>query len=302
MAIKKLTVFLVPEGTNSVKQFRLPWFLPLFFALFFLSFSALFIWMINDYLAIRVQMPRLAQLEKENQLKEEQFILMAKRIDQVSQRMGELKEFDRKIKAMVNLETGEDNARMRGVGGSDLTLSDPAHTVAKAHKELVQAMHRSLDNLDVEVALGEQDKTELHKFLEKQKTLLASTPSIWPTRGWVTSRFGYRTSPFTSKREFHKGVDIAARRNAPIVTPADGIASNIEWHSGYGRVLTIKHGYGIITRYAHLQKALIKRGQYVKRGETVALVGRSGRTTGSHLHYEVHLNGVPINPLRYILN
>ena len=302
MALKKTTLFFVPEGTNKVKQFRFPRFFPLFFDLFFLSFSALFVWIINDYQAIKVQLPRLAQLEKENRLKEEQFILMAKRIDQVSQRMCELKEFDRKLKVMVNLETGENNAQMGGVGGSDPTSSNPAHTMAKSHKELVLSMHRSLDNLDNEVALGEQNKAELHKFLEQQKTLLASTPSIWPTRGWVTSRFGYRTSPFTSRREFHKGVDISARKNAPIVAPADGIATGIEWHNGYGRVLTIKHGYGVVTRYAHLQKALVKQGQYVKRGETVALVGNSGRTTGSHLHYEVHLNGVPINPLRYILN
>jgi murein DD-endopeptidase MepM/ murein hydrolase activator NlpD len=203
---------------------------------------------------------------------------------------------------MVNLETSEDTVQFRGVGGSDPSISEPNHTMAKAHKQLVRSMHRSLDNLDQEIALGEQNKTELQKFLEKQKTLLASTPSIWPAKGWVTSRFGYRTSPFTGRREFHKGIDISARKNAPIVSPADGIVSKIEWHRGYGQVLTVNHGYGVVTKYAHLAKPLVKRGQYVKRGETVALVGSTGRTTGCHLHYEVHLNGVPINPLRYILN
>ena len=302
MLFKKNTIFLVPEGTDSVKQFRVPRLFPLFFALFFLSFSTFFVWIIKDYQALKVQIPRLAQLERENQLKEEQFILLVKRIDQVNQRMGKLKEFDHKLKVMMNLETGGDNAQIGGVGGSDPTLSDSAHTMGKAHKELVLSMHRSLDNLDNEVALVAQDKTGIHKFLEKQRTLLASTPSIWPTRGWVTSRFGYRTSPFTGRREFHKGIDIAARRNAPIIVPADGIVESIERNRGYGRLLTVRHGYGVVTRYAHLQKALVKRGQYVKRGDTIALVGNSGITTGSHLHYEVHLNRVAVNPYRYILN
>ena len=300
--LKNFTIFLVPQGTDNVRQFRVPGFFPLLFALFFLLFLTLFVWMIQDYHTLKVQIPRLAHLEKENRLKKEQFILLAKRIDHVNKRMGELKEFDRKLKAMVNLETGGDQSQIGGVGGSDPTLSDPGHTMGKAHKELVLSMHQSLDNLDNEVASVAQDKTGLHKFLEKQKTLLASTPSIWPTKGWVTSRFGYRTSPFTGRKEFHKGIDIAARRNAPILAPADGIVASIEKHHGYGRLLTLRHGYGVVTRYAHLQKALVKQGQYVKRGDTIALVGNSGITTGTHLHYEVHLNRVAVNPSRYILN
>jgi murein DD-endopeptidase MepM/ murein hydrolase activator NlpD len=86
------------------------------------------------------------------------------------------------------------------------------------------------------------------------------------------------------------------------LAPADGRVASVTWDQGYGRVLTINHGYGVVTRYAHLKKALVKRGQYVKRGETVALVGNSGRSTGPHLHYEIHLNRVAVNPLRYILN
>jgi murein DD-endopeptidase MepM/ murein hydrolase activator NlpD len=156
--------------------------------------------------------------------------------------------------------------------------------------------------MEHEIALGEEDKKELHKFLESQKILLASTPSIWPTKGWMSSRFGYRTSPFTGQKEFHKGIDISTRMNAPVIAPANGIVSHVGWNHGYGRVLTIEHGYGVKTKYAHLQKILVKKGKHVKRGETVALVGSTGRSTGPHLHYEVHLNRVAVNPLRYILN
>jgi murein DD-endopeptidase MepM/ murein hydrolase activator NlpD len=89
---------------------------------------------------------------------------------------------------------------------------------------------------------------------------------------------------------------------APIVAPADGIVSKIYKDRGYGKVVSVSHGYGVVTRYAHLKKSLVKKGQYVKRGETIALVGNSGRSTGPHLHYEVHLNRVAVDPLRYILN
>ena len=132
--------------------------------------------------------------------------------------------------------------------------------------------------------------------------MLAHTPSVWPTKGWVSSRFGYRISPFTSEREFHKGLDISTRKKSPVIAPSDGIVSSVRWDHGYGKLLSISHGYGVKTRYAHLDEVLVKQGQYVKRGQKIALVGDTGRTTGPHLHYEVHLNEVPVNPLRYILN
>jgi murein DD-endopeptidase MepM/ murein hydrolase activator NlpD len=247
-------------------------------------------------------MPRLAQLEEENTRKQKQYEYLAQRIDQVTRKIGRLKEFDRKLKIMVNLETGEDTQQFQGVGGSDPVLLHPDQTMAKTHKDLVRSMHRSLDNIDKEIELGEQDKAELYEFLENQKVLLASTPSVWPTKGWLSARFGYRISPFTGEREFHRGIDVSTRMNAPIIAPADGIVSSIAWDHGYGRILTINHGYGLVTRYAHLEKALVKKGQYVKRGETIALVGNTGRSTGPHLHYEVHLNKVAVNPFRYILN
>ena len=302
MKSKRITVFWVPNSTNRVKQFRLPRSLPILLVFLLLCSSAVLAWIIKDYLFMKEKMPQIQLLEKENEQQKKLFLHLATRINQVSRKVGELKQFDRKLKVMVNLESSEDGEPLKGVGGSDPILLDPKHTIARSHKELVRLMHRSLDNLENEIAIGEQDKVELHKFLENQKVLLASTPSIWPTKGWLSSDFGYRISPFTGEKEFHRGIDISTRMGAPIVAPSDGIVTNIHWDHGYGRLLSIKHGYGLITRYAHLKKALVKKGQFVKRGETIALVGNSGRSTGPHLHYEVHLNRVPVNPLRYILN
>ena len=302
MASKKISIFLVPDGTSRVRQFRLPRFFLIFLTVFSVFSAAFLSWVIQDYCTIKADMPRLARLKSENEQQRRQFAHLVQRIDQITHKLNDLKEFDRKLKVMVNLETSEDSSQFKGVGGSDPALTDPKRAMDNSHKEAVRLMHRSLDTIENEIVLGEQDKTELHKFLESQKVLLASTPSIWPTKGWMSSRFGYRISPFTGEREFHKGIDVSTRINAPVIAPANGIVSHVGWNHGYGKVLTIEHGYGVKTKYAHLQKTLVKKGQYIKRGETVALVGNTGRSTGPHLHYEVHLNRVAVNPLRYILN
>jgi murein DD-endopeptidase MepM/ murein hydrolase activator NlpD len=132
--------------------------------------------------------------------------------------------------------------------------------------------------------------------------VLAHTPSIWPTRGWLSSGFGKRISPFTKEEEFHKGMDISTRMNTPILAPADGLVSSIGKDYLMGNKLMINHGYGLKTRYGHMAKILVKRGEYVKRGQKIGLVGDTGRTTGPHLHYEVYLNSLPVNPRHYILN
>jgi len=299
---KKITVFWVPNSASRVKQIKLPRFIPVFVVLILITGAASLTWIVRDYLALKAKMPQLTYLKKENEQQKRMFHHIAERINDITHKVGELKKFDRKLRVMVNLETGEEGERLSGVGGSDPILLDPKHTINKSHKELVRLMHRSLDSLEDEIAIGEQDKVELHKFLENQKVLLASTPSIWPTKGWLSSGFGYRKSPFTGEKEFHRGIDISTRLGGPILAPADGIVAKVYWDHGYGRTMIIKHGHGLFTKYAHLKKILVKKGQFVRRGETVALVGNTGRSTGPHLHYEVHLNRVPVNPLHYILN
>jgi murein DD-endopeptidase MepM/ murein hydrolase activator NlpD len=274
----------------------------LLFAFFFLSAVILFGYLIKDYRSIKSQIPHFAHLKKENKQQKVQLIVLTQKIDQISKKLIQLKKFDQKLKTMVNMETGDENIQILGIGGSDPALLNPDYTIEKAHQKLIRLMHRSLDNLEAEISIQTNEKAELYKFLEEQKSMLAHTPSIWPTKGWLSSRFGYRLSPFTNQREFHKGLDISTRKKAPIVAPADGIVSSIRWDHGYGKIISINHDYGLKTKYAHLDKVLVKKGQYVKRGQTIALVGDTGRTTGPHLHYEVHLNGVPVNPLRYILD
>ncbi|MCD4716955.1 MAG: M23 family metallopeptidase, partial [Desulfobacterales bacterium] len=273
MFFRKVTIFVVPDGTKKVKQFKIPKLFLSLFVLLSIVCSAFLFSIVQDYYIIKSSLPRLSELKRENVQQKRQCTYLAQRINQITKRMVELNEFDRKLKTMVNLKTGEDDTQFKGVGGSDPILLDPKHAIAKTHGAVVRSMHRALDNLDNEITFGKEDKAGLYKFLENQKMLLASTPSIRPAKGWMSSGFGHRVSPFTGQKEFHRGIDLATRMGAPIVAPADGMISSITWDHGYGRVLTINHGYGVSTKYAHLKKALVKKGQYVKRGETIALVG-----------------------------
>ena len=302
MFSKKFTVFLVPEGASKVKQFRLPKILPVLAFLLLAGFTFFGLGIIKDYRSLKAKIPHMTLLEAENALQQKQLIHMANRIDAITLDMGELRKQEKKLKTLTNQVGAEDAGKFRGMGGSDAILLNPKENLRKADRKLVRTMHQSLDNLESEIDLSRQNNENLAKFLDDQKMLLASTPSIWPTKGWLSSRFGYRSSPFNEKREFHKGIDISTRRGAPILSPANGLVVFTGWKNGYGRVIVMKHGNGLKTKYAHLKKALVKKGQYVRKGETIGLVGSSGRTTGSHLHYEVHLNNVPVNPLRYIFN
>lgn len=260
------------------------------------------LWILQDYLRIKKEMPRLVGLERENKNKDVQLAALAERIDSISQMMVESKKFDDKLRVMANLEPDGGDSPLLGVGGSDPQLLNPKNLLETGHRKLVRKMHESLDHLDTEISIQNTSKAELCTLLENQKKMLACMPSIWPARGWVSSRFGYRISPFTNKREFHKGLDIAAKMGAPIVAPADGVVSYVGKNYGYGNVVVLNHNNGIKTKYAHVEKSLVKKGQSVKRGEKIALVGKTGRSTGPHLHYEVHQNGVAVDPLRYIFN
>jgi murein DD-endopeptidase MepM/ murein hydrolase activator NlpD len=131
---------------------------------------------------------------------------------------------------------------------------------------------------------------------------LASTPSIWPTEGWVTSGYGQRTSPFTGRRQFHSGIDVASRSGMPVVAPARGRVVFAGKKGPLGRTVILDHGYGVRTTYGHNGKLHVKRGQEVERGEKIAAVGNSGRSTGPHLHYAVQVDGRRVNPMNYILD
>ncbi|MFP4037586.1 MAG: peptidoglycan DD-metalloendopeptidase family protein [Desulfobacteraceae bacterium] len=300
--MKKITIMLLSEGARTVRQFKLPRFLIAFTILFAFCSAALLTWLFFDYKALKEEAPELARLRKENRQQEVQLLALSQKIQEISEQVGEMYTFDKKLKVMVNMDDGGSDGQFLGMGGSDPDIFDAEKARDKAHRSLVKMMHQSLDSLEEEVAVRIEEKKELYDYLKDQKAMLKATPSIWPTDGWVSSEFGPRISPFTEQEEFHHGLDICAPPKTPIVAPADGVVGSVGTNHSYGKVVTIVHGNGFKTRYAHLSDILVKKGERVRRGQEIALVGATGRTTGPHLHYEVHLNGVPVDPRKYILN
>ena len=163
-------------------------------------------------------------------------------------------------------------------------------------------MHDQVAEIEAASTIQTDSFSALLDKLEEQKNLLACTPSIRPCDGWVSSRFGYRVSPFTGRREFHGAYDIANREGTPIVAPANGVVTYAGKKRLFGNYLIIDHGYGLVSSYGHLAKINVERGAKVKRGEVIAQMGSTGRSTGPHVHYAIKLNGVPVNPERYIIN
>ncbi len=226
----------------------------------------------------------------------------ASEINLLKSKLVDLNSFEKKIRIIANLDQVGDTETLFGVGGSIPEDLDASLELKKSHTSLLREMHEQVDQLSL--ASGQQAKgfESLLDYLNNQRNLLASTPAIRPTKGWKTSSFGYRISPFTGRREFHKGLDIASRIGTPIIAPADGVVKFVGTRGLLGRVCIIDHGHGMITRYGHLNKTLKQRGEAVKRGDIIAEMGNTGRSTGPHVHYEVHLNGIPVNPTKYILN
>jgi murein DD-endopeptidase MepM/ murein hydrolase activator NlpD len=255
-----------------------------------------------DYIQIKKEVYKLNRLRLETQAQKSEIQFFSDRIEDLEKELSKMKDFDRKIRIIANLEKGQDTTPIIGIGGS--SPSDIREKLKRENDEngLIQQMKSDVERLKSEAISREESYSELEKLLQSKKEMLAHTPSIWPVMGWVTSGFGFRTNPFTGLTQMHEGIDISNQVGTLVIAPADGIISDIGNDLGLGKILVISHGFGMITRYAHLNKVLVRVGQKVKRGEKIAEIGTSGRTTGPHLHYEVRLDRIPINPMRYILN
>jgi len=126
------------------------------------------------------------------------------------------------------------------------------------------------------------------------------TPTLWPVIGRITGSFGERLDPFSGEGAFHTGVDISSQYGDGVRAAADGLVTHVTRHAGYGRLVVVEHGFGVASWYGHLSSFTVTSGMRVKRGDLIGYVGVSGRTTGPHVHYEVRINGAPVNPMRYL--
>jgi murein DD-endopeptidase MepM/ murein hydrolase activator NlpD len=196
-----------------------------------------------------------------------------------------------KLGVMAGLEHSLPEAGGAGVGGA-IGMESQAPVLAP----------RALAAIDESLTTLTRRSAQLEEFYRDQTLVLASTPSIWPVRGYLSAGFGNRIDPFTGQRDFHAGIDVSTPIGTRIFAPADGVVLSASVQGGYGNSMIIDHGYGVVTRYGHLDAYAVRPGQRVRRGDLIAFVGNTGRSTGPHLHYEVWVRDQAQNPIHFILD
>jgi murein DD-endopeptidase MepM/ murein hydrolase activator NlpD len=214
---------------------------------------------------------------------------------------------DRQLRGLLTIARDRDPIEAAtGIGGPTLADRLSLDRLLTGHESAVRQSdwHREISRIRADAEKRLASFQEIAWYVGNQKSLRNATPSIWPTEGQITSLFGYRFSPIKrddgESGEFHPGIDIANSPDTLIAATADGTVLFSGWSHGYGNLVVIDHGYGIQTVYGHTSKALVKVGDRVTRGQIIAYMGTTGRSTGAHLHYEIRRQGVPVNPMQYL--
>lgn len=268
-----------------------------------------------DYIHMRnLRTSYLQAIQDDRALKGEARILMSS-LDEVRSSLRKVKEYSAKLAEITNIQTQSLTKRtgLASIANSPNSSSANMEAGKVDHRSSVpgnvdldrlvfKPVFARLDSITLNSQKGVLELQQIISRLSQQKTLLASIPSMAPVDGWITSSFGSRSSPFTGEPTIHKGLDVAAPVGTPIYAPADGVVIFSGKRNGFGNFVMIAHGYGIVSGYGHNAQNLVSPGQVIRRGDQIATVGQSGRSTGPHLHYEVAINGKVIDPKKFILN
>lgn len=250
-----------------------------------------------DYKLVR---NRLAESSKTVEEQKGQLISLASKLKTLEKDLTRVRDFDTKLRVMMNLDTQIEASS--SMGGEKASSFSESYLPIHRQELLARKMHNFLHQLNTDVRLEEMRQQNLLHSFQGNRELLATTPSVWPTDGWVTSPFGKRISPFTGQVDMHTGIDISGKVGTPIIAPAQGVVKFAGEDGTYGKTVVVTHGMGLTTRYAHMDKISVQEGDKLSRGDLIGELGNTGRSTGPHLHYEVRLNGVSVDPMRYILN
>ncbi len=298
MFFGKYHIVIIRAGAKgSSKELRVrSWFGWLIF-LSFVGLIACSAWLFERYITLRPAGEKFIVAERRIEEQNALVLSLLEKIKSISDDVKRMERFDARLRHMMDVDKtlgASTTAQRPAFFDNALPLQRPVL--------LARKMQDFLHELGEDVRLEEVLQQELIVAVREKRTSLLSTPSIWPVEGYVSSSFGMRKSPFGRGRAFHKGIDISQRRGTPVVATASGKVKQSGWDGAYGISVEIDHGIGIVTKYAHLQKSMVKVGQWLQRGEVLGLVGSTGRSTGPHVHYEVQVGGAPVNPMRYILN
>ena len=221
----------------------------------------------------------------------------------MEQKINQLQSRDEEIRTYADLPEIDSDIRKLGIGGTRYDKTMELDYLIPSDEARVSELVIDVERLSRMLKLERLSYEKLYDTFKHNTAKIEATPSIRPLKGgYFTDGFGYRNDPFTHKRRYHYGLDISSRRGTPIYATADGTVKYAKRRSGYGLVVALDHGFGYETMYAHMSKMHAKPGEKIKRGEVIGEVGNTGRSTASHLHYEILIDGTPVNPINYFFS
>lgn len=296
MKLQKHYSFLfLPENDGRTRELRVPrWSILAVVGVAVLLLLMAGLWVV-DYSIGAAWRPGGSPLASENQRLQLEVDRFETRVASMQQDLDAVFEYQQLLAAAVDVEPLDAETRAGGIGGRE-----PLQALAEIPGLIPEP---DLQSLLRQARIQRQGMAALLDTLASRDEVRDHLPSIRPCDiGWLSSRYGMRHDPFTSKQTFHRGIDFSLPVGTPVRVTADGVIVSVEKQRGLGRLVKVDHGGGLVTVYAHLQEATVKKGQSVSRGDIIALSGNSGRSTGPHLHYEVRVGNRPVNPLTYILD
>jgi murein DD-endopeptidase MepM/ murein hydrolase activator NlpD len=302
-AERRWTVMLVPHGSGKSRAVELSQTVVKTLVGIGSVVALLLLVMGGAALSRGVSVTRSRALERENRLLADEIQRLRDRLVGLRDTLNVFSQREQGLRLLAGLAPTDAGVQQGGIGGPAGAWSE-RDSLAAAGPNGAQALAArvDMDQLTRRANILTRSIGEAYDSLSSHQARFAALPSIMPTKGWLTSAFAReRVHPILHLARPHEGIDVSAPMNAEIEAPASGVVTEVKWVDGYGNMLTLDHGYGLVTRYAHCSKILVARGQRVKRGQTIARVGSTGLSTGPHLHYEVWVSGKPVDPAKYVL-
>ncbi len=307
--MNRYSILVIPEDHLESKRFHVPKFavhLSILGFAFLLVFTTVMSWGFLHYRKIAEQSALNSSMD--DSFKSQ----MLAKVGTLEDSLKRTQQFATRLEGMVGVDSSKLKMGIGPLGEHDdfgkyldkiskLPKPNDPQLFADSSVSLYGKLGTKVDELSEYAMALESRMNEVYELGQDKLSYWTSTPSLWPVQGWVTSDFGSRISPLSGMPKFHEGVDIAAPYGSAIYAPADGSISFAGTKGGYGNALILDHGYGVSTLYGHTSVLYVKQGDKIKRGQLLASVGSTGASTGPHLHYEVHVDGVPTDPMKFVL-
>ena len=336
---KYITLMIIPQRQKGVRTFKIPIIAYRTGAIIAMLLLVILMIFGFDYWKVLQQVHENHHLSLENRQLKEQIQLFQMKINTISEDLKRIEFFEKKLRTITGLDATDDSTRanhrevLEKINNPEFLQNNQTYIELKNLYEKKIATQLGMQSgyhytkefsllaksslalagqyAQFDFQVGEL-KTIVHALeisinsldqnLLDKEAFLRSTPTLMPARGWITSYYGPRLSPYSGRVKMHEGLDIGANIGTPVLSPADGIVTFSGSKPGFGNFIQIDHGYGMETIYAHAQSLNVSKGQIIKRGYLIAKVGNTGYSTGPHLHYEIRANGIPVDPLYYILD